>query len=156
MKIWKRLRPEHVFLNLSLKDKDAVLHFAANTFACDGIVGDASRLYEDINKREETMSTGIGKGVGIPHAASWEADDAAIILIRLAAPIDFEALDSLPVDVILVLVIPENQITLHLQMLASISRLCQDLEFTSAVRQAKDPNNLLEKIKALEKEIAFH
>ena len=155
MEIYKRLRTEHIFLNASLKDKDEVIRFVADTFARDGVVTDALLLYEGMKKREETLSTGIGDGIGIPHAASWETNDAAVLLIRLADPIDFEALDGLNVDIILALVVPENQTHLHLQILARISRLCKRAEFLNFVRQADNTNDLWEGIKRIEEEIAF-
>ena len=102
------------------------------------------------------MSTGIGNGIGIPHATTAEAKEAALLLIVLAEPINFEALDNRPVDTILALVLPENQTTLHLRMLAAISRLCQKPGFLKFVRGATDSKTLLEEIKRLEEEIAFH
>ena len=117
MKIYKRLRVEHIFLNAALNDKDEVFHFVADTFTRSGVVDNAALLYESMVERERTMSTGIGNRIGIPHAASSEATHPAVILIRLADPIDFEALDGLPVDIILALVVPENQTSLHIQIL---------------------------------------
>ena len=64
MEIYKRLKTEHIFLNASLKDKDEVISFVADTFARDGVVANARLLYENMKKREETMSTGIGDGIG--------------------------------------------------------------------------------------------
>ena len=156
MKIYKRLSAGHIFLNVSLKDKDEVIGFVADTFARDGVVTHARLLYDSLIEREETMSTGIGNGIGIPHAVSGEARDPALILIRLADAIDFEALDRLPVDIILALVVPENQIHLHLQILAGISRLCKRDEFLDFVRNAHNVNDLWEGIKRIEEEIAFH
>ena len=156
MKIWKRLRAEHIFLDVVVPDKDRVLHFAAEAFARDGVVKNAATLYDAMKVREGIMSTGIGGGMGIPHTSSSEAKEAAALLIRLADPIDFEALDGLPVDVVLALVIPENEMTLHLRILAAISRLRRNPEFCRAVRQVQEPGKLLEEIKNLEEEMAFH
>jgi mannitol/fructose-specific phosphotransferase system IIA component (Ntr-type) len=156
MKIWKRLRAEHIFLDVVLPDKDMVLHFAADAFARDGVVKNAATLYDGMKAREGIMSTGIGGGMGIPHTSSSEAKDAAALLVRLADPIDFEALDGLPVDVVMALVIPENKMTLHLRILAAISRLRRNPEFCRAVRQVQEPDKLLEEIKNLEEEMAFH
>jgi mannitol/fructose-specific phosphotransferase system IIA component (Ntr-type) len=156
MKIYKHLRTEHIFLNASLKDKDEVICFVADTFARDGVVADTRLLYENMKKRERTMSTGIGDGIGIPNAASWETNDPALLLIRLADPIDFEALDGLYVDIILALIVPENRTHLHLQILAGISRLCKKAEFLTLVRQTNNANDLWEGIRRIEEEIAFH
>ena len=156
MKIYKHLQSEHIFLDAVLKDKDEVFRFVADTFAWDGVVTHARLLYEKMIEREKTMSTGIGNGIGIPHAASPEANDPAVLLIRPAEPIDFEALDGLSVDIILALVVPENQTSLHLQILAGISRLCKKTEFLDLVRQAANSKEILEGIRRIEEEIAFH
>jgi PTS system nitrogen regulatory IIA component len=156
MKIYKRLRAEHIFLNVPLKDKDEVIHFVADTFARNGLVTHARLLYDSLIERENTMSTGIGNGIGIPHAVSGEARDPSVLLIRLADSIDFEALDRLPVDIILALVVPDNQTHLHLQILAGISRLCKRAEFLDFVRQTHNASDLWQGIKRIEEEIAFH
>jgi PTS system nitrogen regulatory IIA component len=156
MKIYKRLRVEHIFLNIPLKDKDEVIHFVADAFARNGLVTHARLLYNSLMERENTMSTGIGNGIGIPHAVSEEAREPSVLLIRLADSIDFEALDKLPVDIILALVVPENQTHLHLQILAGISRLCKKAEFLDFVRQTQNANDLWQGIKRIEEEMAFH
>lgn len=156
MKIYKRLQSEHIFLNAVLKDKDEVFRFVADTFARDGVVTHARLFYERMIEREETMSTGIGSGIAIPHAASPEVNNPAVLLIRPMHPIDFEALDGLPVDIILALVVPENQTALHLQILAGISRLCKKTEFLGVVRNASNSKELLEGVRRIEEGIAFH
>ena len=156
MEIYKRLGTEHIFLNCFLTDKDEVIRFVADTFAQDGVVVSSRLLYENMKKREETMSTGIGDGIGIPNTTSWEAHAPALLLIRLADPIDFQALDGLNVDIILALVVPENRTHLHLQLLARISRLCKRTEFLNLIRQTDNPNDLWEGIRRIEEEIAFH
>ena len=156
MKIWKFLQAEHIFLDINLPDKESVFHFVADSFAGLGIIRDAAIFYEDMKKREQTMSTGIGKGIGIPHATNLSAKCADTLLLRLTAPIEYEALDKLPVDIILPIVVPENQTSLHLQLLAGISRLCRNPEFLKTVRQAEDSRELLEEIKKLEGSMAFH
>ncbi len=156
MKILNLLHSKRIFFDVPLPDKEAVLWFVAEAFATRGIVKDADLLYEGIKEREETMSTGIGGGIGIPHAISEEAEAPAILLLRLAQPLEFEALDGVPVEVVVSLVVPENQTELHLQILAALARLCQAPGFLQAVREAGDPASLFEKIKRLEENSAFH
>ena len=133
-----------------------MIHFVADTFARDGLVTHARLLYDRLIERENTLSTGIGNGIGIPHAVSREVRDPSVLLIRLAHSIDFDALDKLPVDIILALVVPENQTHLHLQILAGISRLCKRDEFLDFVRQTQNAKDLWQGIKRIEEEIAFH
>ena len=156
MKIYRRLESDHIFLDAVLEDKDEVFRFVADAFVRDGVVIHAQLLYEKMIEREETMSTGIGSGIGIPHAVSPEATHPAVLLIRPAHPIDFDSLDGLPVDIILALLVPENRTDLHLQILAGISRLCKKTEFLNLVRNASNSKELLEGIRRIEEGIAFH
>jgi fructose-specific phosphotransferase system IIA component len=156
MKICQHLQIEHIFLNIRIPNKESVLRFIAGACARNGMVEDSEMLFEGMQKREQTMSTGVGEGIGFPHTTSWETKKPAVLLIRLAEAIDFEALDDLPVDIILALVIPENKTHLHLQLLAGASRLCQNPEFLKAVRWAENSKKLWEEIKNLEEKMAFH
>ena len=156
MKICRYLRTKYVFLNASFPDKESALRFVADTCAKDGIVEDANALYAGMKKREQTMSTGIGGGIALPHTTSREAQDAFVILIHLTEPIDFEALDALPVDIILALIVPENQRNMHLRILAGVSRLCGNPEFLETVRKAVNPKKLCEEISNLEEKMPFH
>ncbi len=156
MKIWNRLHTKRIFLDVPLPDKDAVLQFVAEAFANRGIVKDADILYDGLKAREETMSTGIGGGIGLPHAMSNDTKEAAVLLVRCSEPIDFESLDAVPVKVIVALVAPEGKPDLHLQILASLARLCQYPGFLKAVQQAKDPKTLFNAIRQLEETISFH
>ncbi|MFH2097906.1 MAG: PTS sugar transporter subunit IIA, partial [Pseudomonadota bacterium] len=107
-------------------------------------------------KREEVMSTGVGDGIGIPHAAASGVNRAALCLCRLARPMDFSSLDGKPVDVVLAMIVPDGERMLHLQILAGIARLCRNPAFLQAVRTENDPGELLSLICRLEDEMAFH
>jgi nitrogen PTS system EIIA component len=156
MKLFNLLHTKRIFFDVHLADKEALVWFVAEAFATRGIVKDAEMLYEGIKEREETMSTGIGGGIGIPHAISGEAAAPAILILRLAQPLDFGALDGVPVDVVVSLVVPENRTELHLQILAALARLCQTPGFARAVRDAEDPESLFEEIRRLEEDIDSH
>jgi len=156
MKICRYLRTKYIFLNASFPDKESVLRFVADICAKDGIVKDADALYEGMKKREQTMSTGVGSGIALPHTTSREVQDTSVILIHLTEPIDFEALDALPVDIILALIVPDNQADLHLRILAGVSRLCRKPEFLETVRKAGNPQKLCEEISDLEEKMPFH
>ena len=156
MKICRRLKVEHIFLDVSLSDKDAVLGFVSEIAVKTGVAKDRELLHQGLQKRESLMSTGIGDGIALPHATTPEVADAAVFLVRLAKGIDFDALDEKPVDIVLPLLIPEDNTPLHLQLLAGVSRLCKLPEFLTAIRLAKDPSSLWKEIKALEDQMAFH
>ncbi|MFC1852503.1 PTS sugar transporter subunit IIA [candidate division CSSED10-310 bacterium] len=146
---------QDIFLDASLPDKEAVLRFIADACVQKGVAKNAAQIYEGLENREKTMSTGVGEGLAFPHTVSLEAKDAAVFLIGLAEPIDFEALDDQPVDTIMALVVPENKTTLHLRLLARISRLCKNPVFIQTIRQADNAEKLLAEIRKFEDEMTF-
>ncbi len=156
MKICKLLHPEQVILDARAPDKEAALRMTAEILSDKGVVEHPERLYEELRAREGVMSTGIGGGFAVPHAASDEAGETGLLLLRLAGPVDFQSIDEKPVDVILAVVVPRDYRSLHLQILAAISRLCRKTDFLEAVRKARDPEALLRDIEVLEERIAFH
>ncbi len=102
------------------------------------------------------MSTGIGNGLGIPHAFSPEVHDQDVLLIRLARPIPFAAIDNRPVDLVLALAAPASDTSLHLQMLARISRIFRDSDAVRAIRSADSPEALLTAVRQAEYRIGSH
>ena len=156
MKIWKRLPAGHIFLDQDLTDKEALLHFLAGAFVRVGAVKDAENLYQGLRAREETMSTGIGNGLALPHTASAETVAESLVMVRLDRPMNYGALDRRPVDVIIALVVPAGNRDLHLRLLAALSRICRETGFMDMVRRAPTPEALWQHIRELEECIPFH
>ena len=88
-------------------------------------------------KREMLGSTGVGDGVAIPHAKIDHLPKITGVLGRLAKPVDFEALDDQPVDLIFALLAPTNATAAHLKALAQVSRLLRDDNIRDALRGAE-------------------
>ena len=154
MRIWKLIEKTDIFLNLTVPDKDAVIRYIATVCKDHGIVNDDDKLYQGLLQREDTMSTGIGQGIAIPHTSNPEAKRPALFVIHLAQPIDFSAIDGKPVDIVLSIVVPEDQMDLHLQILARLSRLCSRPAFLDAIRNAENQASLHETIKEMEEATA--
>ncbi len=154
MRITDYLRPANIYLDVPLSDKTGVLRYVAEVCVKNGIVDHFDQLYKGLLEREETMSTGVGGGIGFPHTTSPEAENAAVLLIRLKTPVPFEALDHRPVDVILSLIIPEADPAIHVRLLARVSRLCRNPDFLKAVKQENDPRRLWDEIDRLEQSTA--
>lgn len=150
MKITDYLSKENIFLDVELPDKIAVLDFIAKIAEKSGVVKDSSALFEGLLQRERTMSTGVGRCFGFPHTTSPEADNAAVILVRLSKPIHFDSLDNKPVDIILSLIIPQRYPEIHVRLLARISRLCQNSRFVTAVRENSAPSAVWQAMADLE------
>ena len=156
MKICNFLRADHIFLDVSIPDKDDVLRFLADTGQKTGLVKNKKKLLEGLQRRENIMSTGVGGGIALPHAATSDVADAALMLVRLTNAIDFDSLDSLPVDIVLALILPEGQTHLHLRLLAGLSRLCKNPEFLSLIRLTKESDTLWNAFQSLEEHMEFH
>lgn len=91
-----------------------------------------------VKKRETSMSTGIGFGIGIPHASTDQIDEVVGALGRSKVGIDFEALDNQPVNLVVLFLVPQGQFQKHLHTLASIAKLFHNKEFRQQLEQAPD------------------
>lgn len=142
MNLYEFIPPEQIFLDAALGDKDDVLRFTAKKLAELGIVKSQEGVYRALRQREDMMSTGIGDGIGIPHALTPEVEHVAILLIRPEKPVPFDALDRQPVCLVIPLIVPENETTLHLRMIASIAGMCRTPGFTASVKNARSATSL--------------
>ncbi len=91
-----------------------------------------------VKKRETSMSTGIGFGIGIPHASTDQIDEVIGALGRSKCGINFEALDNQPVNLVVLFLVPQGQFQKHLHTLASIAKLFHNKEFRQQLEQAPD------------------
>ena len=150
MKISAVLPPTQIHLDVPLAAKDEVLQFIARALDQLGLTTDSAGVYGALAKREMMMSTGIGDGLGIPHALTPSVEELCLLMIRPENPVPFDALDGHPVRVVFGLVVPENETTLHLRALAAISGLCKKPGFWEGVSGAKDAEQLWTRIKEME------
>jgi len=97
-----------------------------------------------LEQREKLGTTGIGDGVAIPHARLPGLGRLTGYFIRLAAPIEYDALDNAPVDLIFLLLSPESASALQLKALARIARLLRDPEVSAGLRDESSPEAIYE------------
>ncbi len=88
--------------------------------------GDSESVLESIKQREQTMSTGIGLGIAIPHASSDKVQEVVAGFGRSKKGIEFDALDGQPVSFIVLFVVPKDQFQTHLRTLAAIAKFLND------------------------------
>ena len=101
-----------------------------------------------IKKRETSMSTGIGFGIGIPHASTDLIYEVVGAQGRSKKGIDFDALDNQPVTLVMLFLVPQGQFQKHLHTLAKIAKLFHKKEFRAALEAAPDPQAMHAIIKA--------
>ncbi len=95
-------------------------------------------LFDSLVKREKLGSTGLGQGVAIPHGRSSAISRAVGAFVRLAEPIEFNAADGKPVDLVFALVVPEHFTDQHLMFLAALAEMFSDAAITARLRAARD------------------
>jgi mannitol/fructose-specific phosphotransferase system IIA component (Ntr-type) len=100
-----------------------------------------------VKKRESSMSTGIGFGIGIPHASTDLIHEVVGALGRSKKGVNFDALDNQPVNLIMLFLVPQGQFQKHLHTLANIAKLLHKAELRQALEQAPDAGAMLKIIK---------
>jgi PTS system nitrogen regulatory IIA component len=98
---------------------------------------DAGDILDALTEREQAGSTGVGHGVAAPHARLDGLDRMRGVFVRLEHPVEFEAVDDQPVDLIFALFAPKEAGADHLRALARVSRLLRQAELREHLRQAR-------------------
>ncbi|MDW6002863.1 PTS IIA-like nitrogen regulatory protein PtsN [Vibrio mangrovi] len=102
----------------------------------------ATELFENMLSREKVGSTGIGNGIAIPHARMSISENAVAVLIQCEEPIDFDAIDNRPVDILFALFVPEEQCQAHLKTLSSMAERLNDKQVLKQLRKAENDQKL--------------
>ncbi len=97
-----------------------------------------------VKKRESSMSTGIGFGIGIPHASTDLISEVVGALGRSKTGVSFDALDNQPVNLVMLFLVPQGQFQKHLHTLANIAKLLHKADFRQALEQAADADAMLQ------------
>src|SRR5690348_14694630 len=105
--------------------------------------GDREAVTAAVKKRETSMSTGIGFGIGIPHASTDLIFEVVGALGRSRTGVNFEALDNQPVKLVMLFLVPQGQFQKHLHTLANIAKLLHKAEFRQSLEQASDAEAML-------------
>jgi len=100
-----------------------------------------------VKKRETSMSTGIGFGIGIPHASTDLIYEVVGALGRSKKGVNFDALDNQPVNLVMLFLVPQGQFQKHLHTLANIAKLLHRAEFRQALEQAPSAEAMLQIIR---------
>ncbi len=100
-----------------------------------------------VKKRETSMSTGIGFGIGIPHGTTDLIDEVVGALGRSRKGVNFDALDNQPVNLVMLFLVPQGQFQKHLHTLANIAKLLHKADFRQALEQAPDAEAMMRVIK---------
>ena len=124
--------------------KDALLELAHRAAELSG--QPAREIYDSVLQRERLGSTGIGDGVAIPHGKLAKLSRIYGVFARSERPLDFDALDGAPVDLIFMLITPETAGADHLKALACAARMLRDPATVAALRKTRDPEAIYDLI----------
>jgi nitrogen PTS system EIIA component len=130
------INPDRVIVGLRASGKAQLLQDLSRRAA--GPLGiPPATISGALQAREQLGSTGLGRGFALPHARVEGVSQFFGMLVRLNRPIEFQAIDEKPVDLVFLLLIPPNAGNEHVAALAAISRPMRDQAFTARVRKAE-------------------
>lgn len=132
------LHPDRVRVGLRLPDKEAALRAVASLLTMPEAVVNDEALYDVLLERERLASTGIGSGVAIPHGRYDGVEELRAAIAICPTGVEFDAVDDLPVKIIVAIVGPKSMPQKHLAALAGVSRVLRNEEKRSEVLRAAD------------------
>lgn len=141
MQIADLLSPEGVLSSLKVKEKKLLLQQLADKSSHLAQV-DERRIFETLVERERLGTTGVGQGIAIPHGRLAEVKKIVGIFAKLETPLEYEAVDNQPVDLVFMLLAPEGAGADHLKALARVSRLLRNQAACEKLRKATSAEEL--------------
>ncbi len=135
------LASDRVLVNVRANCKREALSFLAAKGA-EASGQSAENILAILQEREKLGSTGVGEGFAIPHGKLADITDMIGVLVHLEEAVDFDAVDDQPVDLMFLLLAPEDASALHLKTLSKVARLMRSEEVRAAMRGAKSAEAL--------------
>jgi len=142
MKICSLLKEDHIFLDLKPGDKRQVLEEFVAAVKERRLIHDDELILEELLKRESLGSTGLEKGIAIPHALIEEVKEPFLALAVFENGIDFEAVDQMPTYALIMLLGSKNNPGVQLKILAHVCRLVKETNFVEQIRKIEKPGDV--------------
>ncbi len=150
MKLADYITPEHVKIGLESERKDEVVEELVELLVASCDVSDADTIYQAVMDREREGSTGLEKGVAIPHAKCDAVNRLSIVIGISKDGIDFEAQDGKVSNLFFLMIAPPTESGPHVQAIAKIVKMIKVESFRKKLINAKSPREVLEVIDRLE------
>jgi len=138
------LSPERIRIDVQSSSKKRLLELISEELARNSDEFSKREIFESLCARERLGSTGLGKGVAIPHGRVKGSKHVEASFIRLKKPLPFDAVDSEPVDLLFCLAVPEDCGEDHLKLLAQVAELFSDPDLLRQLREAKTSGHLMQ------------
>ena len=145
MKVSDFLSSADVSIEAAFADKQKLLEDLARR-AAPAVDLEPDTILAELRKREQLGSTGMGGGVALPHARIHQIQKPFGMIVRLKKPIEFDAVDGKPVDMIALLLLPDTQEGKQLGALACIARKLRDPDVLTALRRARDGGEIYRRL----------
>ncbi len=154
MNIFSLLDSQSVFPDLKVNDKAEILEKLISSLESKVSNGELEKIRSAVLERESIMSTGVGKGLAIPHGKATGIEETYAAFAILSEPVDYEAIDDQPVNMVFLLVGPQSSNSLHIKMLSRISRLMNNSDFRERLRNCTTSDEIIEQFKK-EEHVSF-
>ncbi|MDR1278494.1 MAG: PTS sugar transporter subunit IIA [Treponema sp.] len=150
MFLYEVFRPELIKVNLEAVDKDEAFEELVDHFCQAERSNAREEILEALREREAKMSTGIHKGIGIPHGKTNAVENVYGVLGISRRGIDYDALDGEPVYLVFMILIPQKDTEKHLKILKRMAELLENPQFYIELVAQKDPQGVYNIIKKYE------
>ena len=146
MRLTEILKPQNIKVPLAAATKAEAIGELVTLLADNGELTDPKKVMDAVLEREATRTTGIGNGLAIPHGKCNGTDHLVMAIGRPGTPVDFQAIDGRPVNLIWLLASPPDKTGPHFHALARISRLMTIDKFRHALAEAKTAQDIYDAI----------
>lgn len=147
MNIVGLLDEKTVLPNLDVDSKTEILDKLISSLSSKVNKEELKTIRTAVFEREQIMSTGVGKGLAIPHGKASGINENYAAFAHLKNPVDYEAIDGEPVSLVFLLVGPQSSNSMHIKMLSRISRLMNNNEFRQRLKECKTSEKIIELFK---------
>ncbi len=138
------ISPDLINLDGNFDNKIDAIESLLDLATESGNIKDKKQALDDLKQREEEATTGVGKGIGIPHAKTEAVTEPTVAFTRAENGVDFGAQDGEPARLLFMLLFPENSDDEYLDMLSSISRSLMHEEVRKKLLEAESKEKVLE------------
>lgn len=136
------LDTRNIKFDVEADSREDVLRYLSSFAKKTNLAGDNQAVYNKYLQREEEGSTGMEKGIAIPHAQDASISKSAMVILHLKKPVDWETFDGQPVDTIISFLIPQEDHENHLKYLSNTAKLLTHEDFVAKLKAAKDSNEV--------------
>lgn len=142
MDIRELMLKDIMIMDLKATTKAEVIDEMVHNYYVHGIIDDEALYKQDIIKREQESSTGMGDGIAIPHAHDKAVKKAAVMFARSKAGVDYDSMDGQPAHLFFMIAAPEGADGTHLQALAALSQVLMNPDVVASLKQADKPEEV--------------